>query len=143
MGAEGCGVWGEALVSVVDDDPSARDSLVALVRALGFRALAFEDAAAFLASDVARGTGCLIADLRMPALGGLDLLEKLRATGRLPPAILVTAYPDETTRERARAAGIICYLAKPVVPDELFGCIHAALGGHGDALFPETPTPKG
>jgi len=115
------------LISIVDDDESARDAIAGLVRALGFSASAFRSAADFLQSGLLFRTACLIADMRMPGMTGLELFRHLVAAGTPIPTILVTAYPDETVRAHALRAGVRCYLAKPVVPDVLLGCIRAAL----------------
>lgn len=116
------------LISIIDDDQSAREAVVGLVRALGFSAANFPSAADFLRSDQLVRTACLIADMRMPGMTGLELFRHLVAAGTPIPTILVTAYPDETLRAQALKAGVCCYLAKPLVPDALLGCIRVALG---------------
>ncbi|SMF03795.1 Response regulator receiver domain-containing protein [Tistlia consotensis] len=119
------------LVAIVDDDESARAALLGLVRALGFEACAFPSASTFLASEEGRRTACLLADLRMPGMGGVELLHALAASGRPTPAIVVTAFPDETTRRHALAAGAVAYLVKPLAPDALLDGIRSALAGRG------------
>jgi FixJ family two-component response regulator len=116
------------LLAVVEDDDSARAALISLVGALGFAGLGFPDAASFLAFrdlDQVRG---LIADVRLPGLNGVQLHHRLRAAGRTLPTILVTAYPDATTRRAALEAGVQGYLAKPVQAEALLACLRAALG---------------
>lgn len=123
---ESDGMSANLLIAVVDDDDSAREAAVSLVRALGFAASGFRSAAEFLGSGEMARTACLITDVRMPGMGGLDLHRHLVASGLLIPTVLVTAFPDETTRARALKAGVGSYLAKPFEPDELLGCIRSA-----------------
>ena len=115
------------LISIVDDDEAAREAVVSLVRALGFTAAAFQSAAEFLKSCCLLRTDCLIADMQMPGMTGFELYRHLIAAGKSIPTILVTAYPDEAVRASALSAGVRCYLAKPLVPDALLGCIRSAL----------------
>ncbi|WP_342640284.1 response regulator transcription factor [Rhodoligotrophos ferricapiens] len=118
---------GSPSIAVVDNDASALHAIVALLGSLGFGASEFASAAEFLNSRREDKTACLIADVQMPGMTGLELHEHLTAKGRIIPTILTTAYPNEATRIRARKAGILCYLAKPVGPDALLGCVRAAL----------------
>lgn len=115
------------LISIVDDDEAARAAVVGLVRALGFTTGEFPSAAEFLKSTYLIRTACLIADMRMPEMTGLELYRHLVAAGTAIPTILVTAFPDEALRARALSAGIRCFLAKPLEPDALLGCIRSAL----------------
>lgn len=115
------------LVSIIDDDESAREAVAGLVRALGFDVAEFPGAADFLKSAQVSRTACLIADMRMPGMTGLDLYRHLITVGTPIPTVLVTAYPDEAVRARASKAGIRCYLAKPLEPDALLRCIRSAL----------------
>ena len=115
------------LISIVDDDASVREGTVDLIQAIGFAAEAFEGASDFLNSDRINGTSCLIADVRMPGMTGLELHDRLVETGRSIPTILLTAYPNGRDRERALRAGVICYLAKPYNQDDLLACIRSAL----------------
>ena len=117
----------ELLISIVDDDESARQAVVSLVSALGFTATQFPSVADFLQSSQFSRTACLIADMRMPGMTGLELYRHLITVGTPIPTILVTAYPDEAVRKRALLAGIRCYLAKPLEPDALLACIRSAL----------------
>lgn len=116
------------LISIVDDDESAREAIAGLVRALGFTATAFQSGADFLKSSHLLRTACLIADMRMPGMTGLELFSHLIAVGTPIPTVLVTAYPDKVARTRALKAGIRCYLAKPLEPDALLACILSAIG---------------
>jgi FixJ family two-component response regulator len=115
-------------VSIVDDDQSVRDGIVDLIRAIGFDAEAFERAELFLQSGRLQHTSCLITDARMPGMSGLELYDRLVASGRAIPTIVITAYPLDADRARALGAGVLCYLAKPVDEDELIACIKSAVG---------------
>jgi FixJ family two-component response regulator len=118
----------QALVSIVDDDESAREAAAALVGSLGFAVAAFGSAAEFLRSDCRSRTACLIADVRMPGMTGPELYVHLTAAGTPIPTVLVTAFPDEASRARALRAGVRCYLAKPLAPEDLVACIRSAIG---------------
>jgi FixJ family two-component response regulator len=115
------------LVAVVDDDESIRRSTCSLLRASGFATAAFSDAQSFLASAARATAACLIADMRMPGMSGLELYQVLMASGEGIPTVLITAYPEDITRSRVRAAGISCLLGKPFGPDELLECVRVAL----------------
>lgn len=121
------------LVAVVDDDKSIRNATQDLLKAAGFSAAAFADAESFLNSTSRANTACVVADMRMPGMTGLELHQQLLAAGQGIPTIIMTAHPEEITQTRARDAGITCFLIKPFEPDELLGCIRAALarGCHG------------
>ncbi len=119
------------LISVVDDDASVRAGIVDLVQAIGFVAQAFEGASDFLNSDRIDSTSCLISDVRMPVITGLELHDRLVAAGKTIPTILLTAYPNEQDRERALQAGVICYLTKPCNQDDLLNCIRSAVESRG------------
>jgi FixJ family two-component response regulator len=114
-------------IAVVDDDASAREAMVDLVNAMGFTAVGFASASAFLRSDHFAAVSCLIADVRMAVMGGVELCRYMAASGNPVPAILITAYPDETTKLQAKTLGIGSYLAKPCNPDELLRALHSAL----------------
>jgi FixJ family two-component response regulator len=118
----------KTLISIVDDDQDFRDALTSLIRSHGYKARAFSSATAFLASRSIRTTSCLIADVHMPAMTGVELYSRLVESRNAIPTILVTAYPDDGVRARALTAGVICYLSKPFNADELLACIRAALG---------------
>jgi FixJ family two-component response regulator len=114
-------------ISIVDDDHSVREGTMDLFKAMGFRVAAFSCAADFLTSNHLHRTGCLIADVRMPGMTGLDLHDRLIESGHPIPTILITAYPDDGDQARARKAGVICYLAKPYRQDDLLSCVRRAL----------------
>jgi FixJ family two-component response regulator len=115
------------LVSVVEDDQFFRESMRRLMRSLGYSVEAFPSAADFLASPRLGETACLIADVHMPAMTGLELHRQLIDAGYPIPTILVTAYPDDGARARALNDGVVCYLRKPVDEKHLMGCLRAAL----------------
>jgi FixJ family two-component response regulator len=115
------------LVSVVEDDQFFRESMGRLLRSLGYVVEAFPSAADFLASARLGETACLIADIHMPAMTGLELHRRLIDIGRAIPTILVTAYPDNDVRARALNDGVVCYLRKPVDEESLLRCLRAAL----------------
>ena len=116
-----------SLVSIVDDDRFFGDSMKRLMRSLGYSVEAFLAAADFLASRRLAETACLIADVHMPAMTGLELHRRLIDVGHAIPTILVTAYVDENMRARALRDGVVCYLRKPIDQEHLLRCVHAAL----------------
>jgi FixJ family two-component response regulator len=115
------------VVSIIDDDQSVRDGIADLVRAMGFDAEAFEHAEHFLQSGRAASTACLITDMCMPGMTGLELYDRLIASGKRIPTIVITAFPRDGDQARARQAGVLCYLAKPFDDNQLAGCIVSAL----------------
>jgi FixJ family two-component response regulator len=116
------------VVSIVDDDPSVCEGLLDLLSSMGFAAEAFARADDFLKSDRLDSTCCLIADVQMPGMTGLELHDHLIRSGKAIPTILITAFPKDTDRARALRAGVHCYLPKPFSEMDLLSCIHAALG---------------
>ena len=116
------------VIAIVDDDESVREGTADLIRAVGLVARVFPDPGRFLSSDALEDTACLISDLRMPGMSGLDLYRQLVTSGRDIPFILITAFPDERDRTRAMNLGVKCYLSKPFTADDLFACIRSALG---------------
>src|SRR5262245_21900148 len=108
------GVMKKELVSVVEDDRFFRESMGRLMRSLGYTVEAFPSAADFLASPRVAETACLIADVHMPAMTGVELHRRLIEAGHTIPTILVTAYPNDADRGRALDDGVVCYLRKPV-----------------------------
>ena len=121
------GVMKTQLVSVVEDDRFFRESMGRLMRSLGYTVEAFPSAADFLASPRLAETACLIADVHMPAMTGIELYRHLIDAGRAIPTILVTAYPNDVDRIRALKDGVVCYLQKPFDENELMQCLRAAL----------------
>lgn len=120
------------MISIVDDDRSFRDSLRRLIKSLGYDVAAFPSAAQFLASPRLGATHCLVADVQMPAMTGVELFEHLLATGHPIPTILVTGYPNAHAEERMRTLGVECYLHKPLNEAVLIGCLRSACA-RGDA----------
>ena len=114
-------------IAVVDDDAAACAALTDLVSAMGFAAIGFSSAQAFLRSDHVRRVCCVITDLRMPTMDGFELCRYLTAAGNPVPTILVTAYPNESTRHQAQSLGIGAYLGKPCDPDELLQALQSVL----------------
>ena len=115
------------LISIVDDDESVREAAKGLMKSLGYTAETFPSAEDFLESQQVPRTTCLIADVNMPGMSGLDLHRHLSSSGKRIPTILITAYPDNSVRERALNAGVICYLSKPFDEADLLSCLHSAL----------------
>jgi len=116
-----------AVVSIVDDDDSLRASMRRLMRSLGYAVETFRSAAELLDSPRLAEMDCLIADVHMPAMTGIELYRHLVKTGRAVPTILITAYPNDIDRTAALNEGIICYLEKPVDQQDLIRWIDAAL----------------
>lgn len=115
------------IVSVVDDDESVRVSIGALVRSLGRAACTFASAEDFLGSPEAEATDCLIADVQMPGMTGVELQQTLASRERRVPIIFITAFPEGRVREKVLAAGAMCLLSKPCDGDTLVGFIESAL----------------
>jgi FixJ family two-component response regulator len=115
------------LISIVEDDQPFRESMSKLMMALGYTVESFPSAADFLASPLLGETACLISDVQMPGMTGIELHRRLIEAGHQIPTILVTAYPDEVARKRAMKRGVVCYLCKPIDDDHLERCIRSAL----------------
>ena len=118
------------LVAIVDDDESIRDTTKDLLESAGFSAAVFARAASLLKSRRLSQVSCLITDMRMPNMTGLELHQHLVASNRAIPTILMTAYPDERSRRQALKANVVCYLTKPFAADELLACLRRALQRH-------------
>ena len=116
----------QSLISIVDDDQSFRESMRRLLRSLGYPVAAFPSAAAFLASPKLAATCCLVADVHMPAITGVELYNHLIEAGRTIPTILVTAYPDDNVRKHMLSMGVECYLSKPLEEADFIGCLRSA-----------------
>ena len=115
------------LISIVDDDEFFRESMRKLLVLLGYTVEAFPSAADFLASPLLPQTACLVSDVQMPGMTGVELHRHLVDAGHTIPTILVTAYPDEVVRDRVVKDGVVCYLSKPVDDDHLERCLRSAL----------------
>ena len=115
------------MVAIVDDDESVRSALLSTMKAAGLAARAFASAEEYLASEEQDETGCLIADIRMPGMSGLELQARLEAERRQIPILFVSAHGDEEMRLRAMRAGAVEFLAKPFDRKILLDCVRAAL----------------
>lgn len=116
------------VISVVDDDESVRKSTRLLIESFGFRAATFESAQRFLSSDKLLDSSCLVVDVQMPGMNGLQLQSELAVAGRRVPIIFITAYDDTESRRRAMQAGAVAFLPKPFTDEQLLQTIHSALG---------------
>ena len=115
------------LISVVDDDESVRRSTTLLLESFGFRAAAYESAEGFLSSGRVHDTSCLIVDVQMPGMNGLQLQSQLASGGRGIPVIFITAYENTDSRQQAMKAGAAAFLGKPFSDEELLQTIRATL----------------
>jgi len=118
---------GVPLIAIVDDDDSLRKSLDNLLRSVGFRTQGFSSAEAFLSSQHVHDTACLILDVRMPGMNGLELQRQLGAANWPIPIIFITAHADDNARAQALAAGAVDFLYKPFHEEELLNAIDTAL----------------
>src|SRR5262245_37496613 len=117
----------QALIAIVDDDESIRDAMTSLIRTYGFAASSFASAEEFLDSPDLGETSCLISDVRMPGISGLELQSRLASENRRTPIIFMTAFPDPRIEERALAGGAVGFLAKPFDGQTLIQCVDRAL----------------
>jgi FixJ family two-component response regulator len=117
----------QVLTAIVDEEEPVRDAMKSLVRSLGYHASTFGSADDFLKSEQVHDTSCLITDVQMPGLSGLDLQDHLIARGHRIPIIFITGYPNDSVRARAMKAGAVCFLNKPFDEDHFIGCIEKAL----------------
>jgi FixJ family two-component response regulator len=115
------------VISVIDDDESVRVATVDLLNSAGLACEAFGSAEAYLESGHAARTSCLILDVSMPGMNGLELQQRLAVTGLAIPIVFITAFPTDATRARAVAAGAACFLPKPYANEELLSCVQEAL----------------
>ena len=119
------------MIAIVDDDDAVRERWRPWCESLGYDTATFGSAEAFLNYEQISGTSCLVTDLHMPGLSGLDLQNRLIAQGYRIPMIFLTGYPDENVRKRAMKAGAVAFLSKPCDGDHLLGCLEKALSGSG------------
>ena len=117
------------LLSVVDDDEMLRESLPDLLREFGFAARAFSSGPEFLSSDYVGDTRCLILDVAMPGMSGLDLQDELKRRGQAIPIIFITGQKDEDIRNRAFRQGAVKFLYKPFSDSALLDAVNTALSG--------------
>jgi FixJ family two-component response regulator len=120
-----------SIISIIDDDASVRVATNNLLKSHGYVAHAFASAEEFLLSPHFNQTSCVIADMHMSAMSGLELLANMRAKGYDSPFIFITAFPDENLRARAMKAGAVCFLAKPFAVHNLIKCLEIALEASG------------
>ncbi|RZA08523.1 MAG: response regulator [Proteobacteria bacterium] len=121
------------IVAIVDDDAAIRTALSSLIRSMGYGARLFVSAEAFLADCFEDPPGCLLTDIQMPGMNGLDLQRALRQ--RMPelPVIVITAFPEDAVREQAMAAGALHFLSKPFTADTIARCLRDAVGSPDQA----------
>ena len=125
------------LIACVEDDVSAREALEGFLKAFGFAPGVFSSAEEFLQSDRLDETSCLITDVHLRGMSGLQLQNRLAASGYAIPVIVITAFPDDRVRERALSAGAVCFLDKPFDKEDLLTGIRSALDRrHGDGHYP-------
>jgi FixJ family two-component response regulator len=117
------------VIAIVEDDPDVRGGLVSLVRSTGADVRSFASAEAFLAEDASRETDCLLTDLHLPGISGLELQAMLKSLGAACPVVLMTAFPTDAARAQAAIAGAAAFLVKPVDPDVLLELIMKLASG--------------
>jgi FixJ family two-component response regulator len=122
-----CRLRKEPVISIIDDDQFVRDSVKRLMKSVGYVAAAYPTAGDFLKSPQLEQTSCLIADVHMPGMTGVELHENLIKAGRTIPTILITAYPDDRVRTRALDKGVLAYLVKPFSETDLTRYVRFAL----------------
>ncbi|SHO60882.1 Response regulator receiver domain-containing protein [Pseudoxanthobacter soli DSM 19599] len=115
------------MITIIDDDEAVRVATENLVRSLGFATSTFASAEEFLRSPRAGNTACVITDVQMPGMTGIELQNVLRAKGDRTPLIFITAFPEDRVRQQAVAAGAVGFLAKPFEGDAMIACIDRAL----------------
>jgi FixJ family two-component response regulator len=125
------------VISIIDDDDSVRLSTGRLVRSLGLSTYTFASAKDFLDSPQLTGTSCLIVDIQMPAMTGLELQDLLRSQGRSVATIFISALPDKSIKAQALEGGALCFLSKPFQPAALIECINIALSRRDEVQAPD------
>ena len=115
-------------IAIVDDDEAVRVGLSSLLRSYGYAAHAYDSAQALLGGGALDQCDCIITDLQMPGMSGIELLEQLRRQGNALPLILMTAFPEAALRKRALQGGASCFLSKPFDASELLRCLRQAGG---------------
>ncbi|MFK8252927.1 response regulator transcription factor [Ancylobacter terrae] len=119
------------MISIIDDDEAVRTATASLVRSLGMKTTTFASAEEFLRSPCMRDTDCVITDVQMPGMSGVELQARLREAGRALPLIFITAFPEERIRRQVTEAGAIGFLSKPFEGTDIIACLDTALGGIG------------
>jgi FixJ family two-component response regulator len=133
-----------SVISIIDDDASVRTATARLLRSMGFSVYAFASAQEFLSSPRLPETSCVIADVQMPGMSGVELQEYLIAHDHGLPVIFITAFPHERVRERAMKGGAVCFLSKPFDEPQLLECVQRALMRRQNPAGPRgtgNPTP--
>jgi len=123
-------VYSAPVIAVVDDDASIREALGDLIQALGYRCLRFASAEEFLGFADRSSIACMITDVKMPGLTGLELQDRLNAEGHRLPIIFMTSYADDATKAKALGGGALNFFGKPADDDDLIACLTSALGAH-------------
>ena len=119
------------MIAIVDDDESVRKATKSLVRSLGYEAATFRSAEEFLGSSQLKTAACLITDVRMPGMSGVELQDRLIADGCSLPTVFISAFSDERVQRKVLENGAVGYLHKPFEEDHLIACIDMALKGQG------------
>lgn len=120
-------IAGRPLISIVEDDGAVRESLKSFILSLGYASRTFAAAEEYLASEILHSTACLISDVQLPGMSGLDLQARLIADGHRIPMVFVTGFVSETIRARVLTDGAVGYFGKPLDPDALIECLERAL----------------
>lgn len=118
----------KAIIAIVDDDYAMREALADLLRSCGYRTEQFVSAEDYLSRQLGLGVSCLLLDIRMTGMSGIELQRVLVGRGDAPPIIFVTSYFDQATRNAAMDAGARAFLEKPVDDDVLIDCLKSAMG---------------
>ena len=124
----------QGMIAIVHDDDAVRRAIMSFMRSLGYDVSAFSSAEAFLESEQINDTSCLVTDLQMPGLSGIDLQDRLIAEGYRIPVIFITGHPDEDVRIRAIKTGAVGFLTKPCNNDHLLGCLEKMRSGSSPTL---------
>jgi Response regulator len=123
-------VGSEPVIAIVDDDASIREALGDLIQSLGYRCLGFASAEEFLGFADRSSIACMITDINMPGLTGLELQDRLNADGHPPPIIFMTSYADDATKAKALGGGARSFFGKPVDDDVLVDCLTSVVDAH-------------
>ena len=124
------------LIMCVEDDAPVREAIKGLLVSLGFAAEVFSSAEEVIQSSRLSETSCLITDVQLRGMSGIELQHRLVALGHRIPTIVITAFPDERIRAQALSAGAVCFLYKPITKDELVNCIDSALNRRSGGAKP-------
>ncbi len=122
------------LIYILDDDESVLKALKRLIKSVGFKAKTFASASEFVDFGTTRKPDCLILDVQMPEVTGIELMERLNTQGINIPAIFITAHDDDQTRERVKSTGALAYLRKPFNDESLIDAIHLAIDQSTDEV---------